>query len=48
MVIQKMVQIGEKFTEKKINSAVITVPAYFSDAQRSATIDAAKIAGIEV
>jgi heat shock protein 1/8 len=46
MVLQKMRSIAEGFLKKKVNNAVITVPAYFNDAQRSATENAAKIAGL--
>jgi molecular chaperone DnaK (HSP70) len=42
MVLQKMKQIAEKYLGKKITKAVITVPAYFNNSQRQATIDAGK------
>ena len=48
MLVQKMVMIAESHLGKKVKSAVITVPAYFNDAQRKATKDAGAIAGIEV
>ncbi len=46
--LQKMKETAEAFTGTKIEQAVITVPAYFNDAQRQATKDAGKIAGLEV
>ncbi|XP_055347708.1 heat shock 70 kDa protein-like isoform X2 [Paramacrobiotus metropolitanus] len=48
MVLQKMKDVGEAYLEKPIFDAVITVPAYFTDAQRQATKDAATIAGLNV
>ena len=48
MVLQKMKQTAEEKLGEKITDAVITVPAYFNDAQRQATKDAGKIAGLEV
>jgi molecular chaperone DnaK len=45
---QKMKETAEAFLGEKVDQAVITVPAYFSDAQRQATKDAGKIAGLEV
>jgi len=48
MVLTKMKEIAEAFLGKSVKSAVITVPAYFNDAQRQATKDAGTIAGIEV
>lgn len=48
MVLTKMKEIAETYLEKKVDGAVITVPAYFNDAQRSATKDAGAIAGINV
>ena len=48
MILQKMKSDAEAFLGTKENKAVITVPAYFSDAQRQATKDAGKIAGLEV
>ena len=48
MILQKMKETAEKFLGKPVNEAVITVPAYFNDAQRQATKDAGKIAGLDV
>jgi molecular chaperone DnaK (HSP70) len=48
MVLTKMKETAEQFLNKKDNHAVITVPAYFNDAQRQATKDAGQIAGLEV
>merc|ERR1719276_853050 len=48
MVLTKMKEIAEAFLGKDVKSAVITVPAYFNDAQRQATKDAGTIAGINV
>ncbi len=48
MILQKMRQTAEDYLGQKISQAVITVPAYFNDAQRQATKDAGKIAGLEV
>jgi molecular chaperone DnaK len=48
MVLQKMRQTAEDYLGEKIAEAVITVPAYFNDAQRQATKDAGRIAGLEV
>lgn len=48
MVLQKLKQAAEDYLGSKVNKAVITVPAYFNDAQRQATKDAGKIAGLEV
>ncbi|KAF5357281.1 hypothetical protein D9758_005917 [Tetrapyrgos nigripes] len=48
MVLTKMRDTAEQFLNKKINHAVITVPAYFNDAQRQATKDAGTIAGLDV
>src|SRR6478752_2889032 len=48
MVLIKMKEIAEAKIGKKVTQAVITVPAYFNDAQRQATKDAGKIAGLEV
>ena len=47
-VLQKMKETAEKYLGQAVNKAVITVPAYFNDAQRQATKDAGKIAGLEV
>jgi L1 cell adhesion molecule like protein len=46
MVLTKMKEVAESFTGKKVTDAVVTVPAYFNDAQRQATKDAASIAGL--
>ncbi len=48
MILQKMKMDAEAYLGGKITKAVITVPAYFNDAQRQATKDAGKIAGLEV
>ena len=48
IILQKMKTVAENYLGKKVDSAVITVPAYFNDAQRQATKDAGKIAGLEV
>ncbi len=48
MILQKMKETAEAFLGEKVEQAVITVPAYFNDAQRQATKDAGKIAGLEV
>ena len=48
MVLQKLKQAAEDYLGEKITDAVITVPAYFNDAQRQATKDAGKIAGLNV
>ena len=47
-ILQKMKQTAEDFLGETVNRAVVTVPAYFNDAQRQATKDAGKIAGLEV
>ncbi|QJC33638.1 molecular chaperone DnaK [Enterobacteriaceae endosymbiont of Donacia provostii] len=47
-ILKKMKKTAEDFLGTKVNEAVITVPAYFNDAQRQATKDAGKIAGLEV
>ncbi|HMR50981.1 MAG TPA: molecular chaperone DnaK [Amaricoccus sp.] len=47
-VLQKMKETAESYLGETVNQAVITVPAYFNDAQRQATKDAGKIAGLEV
>src|SRR3546814_3727014 len=46
--LQKMKETAEAYLGEKVEQAVITVPAYFNDAQRQATKDAGKIAGLEV
>lgn len=48
MVLTKMKQTAEQYLGKTVNHAVITVPAYFNDAQRQATKDAGQIAGLDV
>ncbi len=48
MILQKMRQTAEDYLGTKVDQAVVTVPAYFNDAQRQATKDAGKIAGLEV
>jgi molecular chaperone DnaK len=48
MILQKMRETAETYLGEKVEKAVITVPAYFNDAQRQATKDAGKIAGLEV
>ncbi|MCJ7974092.1 MAG: Hsp70 family protein, partial [Candidatus Zinderia insecticola] len=47
-VLKKMKKTAEDYLGETVNQAVITVPAYFNDAQRQATKDAGKIAGLEV
>jgi molecular chaperone DnaK len=48
MVLDKMREVAEAYLGEKVTEAVITVPAYFDDAQRQATKDAGRIAGLEV
>ena len=48
MVLTKMKEISEAYIGDKVTEAVITVPAYFNDAQRQATKDAGRIAGLNV
>ena len=48
MILQKLKADAESYLGESVNEAVITVPAYFNDAQRQATKDAGKIAGLEV
>ena len=48
LVLRKLVDDASKFLGEKVKEAVITVPAYFNDAQRNATKDAGRIAGLEV
>jgi len=48
MILQKMKETAEAYLGEKVDKAVITVPAYFNDAQRQATKDAGRIAGLEV
>lgn len=47
-ILKKLIKDTEKVTNQKVEGAVITVPAYFNDAERQATIDAGRIAGIDV
>ncbi|XP_039683746.1 heat shock cognate 70 kDa protein [Medicago truncatula] len=48
MILTKMREIAEKYLQSEIKNAVITVPAYFNDSQRKATLDAGAIAGLNV
>lgn len=48
MVLGKMKEIAEAYLGKEVKHAVVTVPAYFNDAQRQATKDAGTIAGLNV
>merc|ERR1712232_183823 len=48
MVLQNLKSTAESYLGDKVDKAVITVPAYFNDAERQATKDAGKIAGLEV
>ncbi|PLW76222.1 molecular chaperone DnaK [Cohaesibacter celericrescens] len=48
MILQKMKETAEDYLGEKVTEAVVTVPAYFNDAQRQATKDAGKIAGLDV
>src|SRR5574337_577244 len=48
MILQKLKKAAEDYLGEKVTEAVITVPAYFNDAQRQATKDAGQIAGLEV
>ena len=48
MVLQKLRQAAEEYLGQKVEKAVLTVPAYFNDAQRQATKDAGQIAGLEI
>lgn len=48
MILIKMKEIAENYLGREVHYAVITVPAYFNDAQRQATKDAGTIAGLEV
>ena len=48
MILSKIKSIAEDYTGTKVDDAVITVPAYFNDAQRQATKDAGTIAGLNV
>src|SRR5918912_1862048 len=47
MILRKLKEAAEAYLGHRVNKAVITVPAYFNDAQRQATIEAAKIAGFD-
>jgi molecular chaperone DnaK len=48
MILTKMKQTAEEYLGEKVNDAVVTVPAYFNDAQRQATKDAGRVAGLNV
>ena len=48
MILQNLKQVAEDYTGEEINQVVLTVPAYFNDAQRQSTKDAGKIAGLEI
>jgi len=48
MVLGKMKEVAESYLGEKVQNAVVTVPAYFNDAQRAATKDAGTIAGLNV
>ena len=48
MVLGKLKDMAEKYTGQPIQKAVITVPAYFNDAQRNSTVAAGRIAGLDV
>ena len=48
MILQKLKKSAESYLGEKVTEAVITVPAYFNDAQRQATKDAGKVAGLEI
>jgi heat shock protein 5 len=48
MILVKMKEIAENYLGEEVNHAVVTVPAYFNDAQRQATKDAGAIAGMEI
>lgn len=48
MIIRKLIDVAAKYLGEKVTDVVITVPAYFNDAQRQATKDAGKIAGLNV
>src|SRR5439155_6040804 len=47
-VLEKMREIAEDYLGTRVSEAIVTVPAYFDDAQRQATKDAGRIAGLEV
>lgn len=48
MILQKMKQVAEEYLGTSVTNAVVTVPAYFNDAQKQATVDAGRIAGLNV
>lgn len=48
MVLVKMKETAERYLDKEVRKAVVTVPAYFNDSQRHATKDAGSIAGLQV
>jgi molecular chaperone DnaK (HSP70) len=48
MILQKMRSVAEEYLSDTVTKAIVTVPAYFSDAQRAATKDAGRIAGLDV
>ena len=48
MILRKLAEEAERYLGEEVTGAVITVPAYFNDAQRQATKDAGKIAGLEI
>lgn len=48
MILRKLKNDAEQFTGEQVTDAVITVPAYFNDAERQATKDAGRIAGLNV
>ncbi len=48
MILQNLKQVAEEYAGEEITQAVVTVPAYFNDAQRQATKDAGRIAGLDV
>jgi L1 cell adhesion molecule like protein len=47
-ILQKMRETAERYLDRSVRQAIVTVPAYFNDAQRQATKDAGRIAGLEV
>ena len=47
-VLSKMKEIAETYLKREVKNAVVTVPAYFNDAQRQATKDAGKIGGLNI
>ena len=48
LILKKLKQVAENYLKEPVSKAVITVPAYFSDRQRQATLEAGEIAGLEV